>query len=190
MFRRLPTTIGDVHITRRDWIAAAACWAEILRSRAASGASSPDQLTWFDPAAAAEIKAIAGQIIPDDDTPGADAAGVIWFIDRSLAGYDEDKQGLYKRGLAETQAKRAELFPGSANIHTLSAGQQTELMKAIETTEFFQQVRTHTILGFFGHPKYGGNRNMVGWKLLGFEHSMQYKPPFGFYDAEAAGGTQ
>jgi hypothetical protein len=32
---------------------------------------------------------------------------------------------------------------------------------------------------------------MVGWKLLGIEHSMQYKPPFGYYDAEAAsGGSQ
>ena len=180
-----------MNITRRDWILASVCWAEILRSKAASAATAPDQLSYFDAASAEEIKAIAGQIIPDNETPGANAAGVIWFIDRSLAGYDQDKQELYKRGLAETQAKRAEMFPGSTSIARLGAGQQIELLKAIETTEFFQQVRYHTILGFFGHPKYGGNRNMVGWKLVGMEHSMVYKPPFGYYDAEAAsGGTQ
>jgi len=171
---------------------AAACWAEILRPRTGAAASSEDQLTWFDPASAAEIRAISAQIIPEDGTPGAETAGVIFFIDRSLAGYDQAKRELYKRGLGETQAKRAEMFPGSSSIAGLSPAQQIELLKAIEKTEFFAQVRVHTILGFFGHPKYGGNRNMAGWKLLGIEHSMQYKPPFGYYDAEAAanGGTQ
>ena len=171
---------------------AAACWAEILRPRAGAAATSEDQLTWFDPATAAEIRAISAQIIPDDGTPGAETAGVIWFIDRALAGFDQDKRDLYKHGLAETQLKRAELFPGSTSIAGLTGAQQIELLKSIEKTEFFQQVRQHSILGFFGHPKYGGNRNMVGWKLLGIEHSMQYKPPFGYYDAEAAsnGGTQ
>jgi gluconate 2-dehydrogenase gamma chain len=55
-------------------------------------------------------------------------------------------------------------------------------LKAIEQTEFFKQVRFHTILGFFGHPMHGGNRDGVGWKMLGLEHSMQYEPPFGYYD--------
>jgi gluconate 2-dehydrogenase gamma chain len=160
---------------------AAACWTEVLRAQT-PGSNS---LAWFDPATAAEIKAIAAQIIPDDDTPGAERAGVIWFIDRALAGYDQDKQELYKHGLAETQAKRAELFSASTSIASLTGEQQIALLKAIEKSEFFQQVRLHTILGFFGHPMHGGNRDMVGWKLIGFEHQMQYEPPFGYYDAEA-----
>ena len=155
---------------------AAACWAEVLRAQN----SHSNQLVWFNPAGVAEIQAIAAQIIPDDDTPGAGTAGVIWFIDRSLAGYDQDKQELYKRGLAETQAKRAELFPGSTSIPGLSNEQQIALLKAIEKTDFFQQVRLHTILGFFGQP--------VGLKLLGVQHEMHYEPPFGYYDAEAARG--
>lgn len=167
--------------SRRDWIVATACWAEALRAQ--TGA----KFAWFDPATAAEINAIAAQIIPDDDTPGADRAGVIWFIDGALAGYDQDKREIYKRGLAETQAKRAQLFPGSANIAGLSSAQQIQLLKAIEQTEFFQEVRRHTILGFFGHPKYGGNRDMAGWKLIGVQYSPRYEPPFGYYDAEATG---
>ena len=150
---------------------AATCWAEVLRAQN----SQSDQLIWFNPADAAEIKAIAAQIIPDDNTPGAGTAGVIWFIDRSLAGFDRDKQEVYKRGLAETQAKRAELFPGSTSITSLTNEQQIALLKAIEKTDFFQQVRLHTILGFFGQP--------VGLKFLGVEHQMRYEPPFGYYDA-------
>ncbi len=150
---------------------ATACWAEVLRAQ-------PNQLVWFDPATAAEIKAIAAQIIPDNETPGAEQAGVIWFIDRSLSGYDQDKQALYKTGLAETQKKRAEMFPGSTSIAGLTSSQQIELLKAIEKTDFFQQVRMHTILGFFGQP--------VGVKFVGVEHRMVYEPPFGYYDAQAA----
>lgn len=170
--------------TRRDWMLAAACWAKAVRAQSSS------KFAWFAPATAAEIEAIAAQIIPDDDTPGARQAGVIWFIDGALAGYDRDKREIYTRGLAAAQAKRAQMFPGSASIAALSSAQQIQLLKAIEQTEFFQEVRRHSILGFFGHPKYGGNRGTVGWKLIGFEYSMSYQPPFGYYDAGAAGGDQ
>jgi gluconate 2-dehydrogenase gamma chain len=168
-----------MNITRREWMLAAVCWAEVLRAQS-------KQFAWFDPATAAEVEAIACQIIPDDETPGARQAGVIWFIDGALAGYDQDKRDLYKRGLPETQAKRAEMFPGSTSIASLSKEQQIALLKAVEKSEFFQQVRQHAVLGFFGHPKYGGNRDQVGWKLIGVEHQMQYRPPFGYYDAEAS----
>src|ERR1700693_4875098 len=161
-------------ISRREWVLAAACWAEVLRAQN----SQSEQLMWFNPADAAEIKAIAAQIIPDDNTPGAGTAGVIWFIDRSLAGFDQDKQELYKSGLSETQAKRAELFPGSPSIASLTNDQQIALLKAIEKSEFFQQVRLHTILGFFRQP--------IGLKFLGIEHQMHYEPPFGYYDAEGS----
>ncbi len=163
-----------MNITRREWALAAACWAEVLRAQTSAGGN----FVWFNPADAAEIKAIASQVIPDDHTPGAATAGVILFIDRSLAGYDQDKQQLYKRGLVETQAKRAELFPGSTSIAGLTAEQQIALLKAIEKTDFFQQVRLHTILGFFGQP--------IGLKLLGVEHQMHYEPPFGYYDAQVS----
>jgi len=165
-------------ISRREWILATACWAEILRAQ-------PKQFAWFDEATASEIEAIACEILPDDDTPGAKRAGVIWFIDGSLAGYDSDKRGLYKDGLADLQSRRAAMFPNSPNIAGLEHEQRVALLKTIEKTEFFMQVRQHTVLGFLGHPKYGGNRDMVGWNLIGFEHQMKYEPPFGYYDAEA-----
>lgn len=155
---------------------AAACWAEVLRAQS----TGSRKFVWFDPATAAEIGAIAAAIIPDDDSPGAEKAGVIYFIDASLAGFDQDKQQLYKQGLAEAQAKCAEMFPGSKSISSLTGEQRIALLKTIEKGDFFQQVRLHTILGFFGQP--------VGHNFLGVEHQMMYQPPFGYYDAEAARG--
>ena len=166
-----------MHVSRRDWMFAAVCWADVLGAQ-----TRAQQFAWFDPEAATEIRAIAAEIVPETDTPGADRAGVIWFIDRALAGHDRDKRDLYASGLRETQSRRAEMFPGSISIEGLTPDQRIALLKAIETTEFFRQVRFHTILGFFGHPVHGGNRDMAGWKMLGLEHSMQYAPPFGSYD--------
>jgi gluconate 2-dehydrogenase gamma chain len=168
-----------MNISRREWMLATACWAELLRAQ-------PKQFAWFDPSSAAEIEAIACEIIPDDHTPGAKQAGVIWFIDGALAGYDQDKRDLYKKGLAEAEVQRGKMFPGSSGIASLQRDQRIALLKAIEKTEFFEQVRQHTTLGFLGSPKYGGNRDTLGWKLIGIQHQMQYQPPFGYYDAEAA----
>ena len=33
---------------------------------------------------------------------------------------------------------------------------------------FFATVLTNTMEGFFADPIYGGNRDMVSWKMLGF----------------------
>jgi gluconate 2-dehydrogenase subunit 3-like protein len=33
---------------------------------------------------------------------------------------------------------------------------------------FFELLRTHVLEGVFGEPSYGGNRDMIGWKLVGF----------------------
>ena len=165
-----------MNINRREWMLAAACWGEVLRAQSPGS----QKFVWFDPASAAEVEAIAAQIIPDGDSAGAKQSNVVLFIDRALAGYDQDKQELYKRGLTETQAKREQMFPASTTIASLSGEQQIALLKTIEKTEFFQQVRLHTILGFFGQP--------AGIKFLGVEHQMHFEPPFGYYDAEAARG--
>ena len=33
---------------------------------------------------------------------------------------------------------------------------------------FFETVRQHTIAGFLADPSYGGNRDMIGWKVAGY----------------------
>jgi gluconate 2-dehydrogenase gamma chain len=77
------------------------------------------------------------------------------------------------------------MFPSAESIASLSREQQIQLVRAIEKSDFFDVVRTHTVLGFLGDPSYGGNRGKVGWNYIGFEDRMAFEPPFGYYDAEA-----
>ncbi|MCW5980980.1 MAG: gluconate 2-dehydrogenase subunit 3 family protein [Bryobacteraceae bacterium] len=145
------------------------------------------KLSWFDPATAAEVEALASRIVPSGDGPGAREAGTLYFIDRALATFDRAKQGVYKAGLAELQARRQRMFPGSSSIAALTGEQQTELLAAMETTEFFELLRFHTIVGMFAHPSWSGNRDQTGWKLIGFEDAHLFRPPFGYYDDPAHG---
>jgi gluconate 2-dehydrogenase gamma chain len=146
--------------------------------------SAPPAFQALDPAMAAEIDAITSQIIPSTDGPGAHEAGVIYFIDRALSTFDADLRESYRIGLAGVQQKRIEMFPQSASIAALTNAQQIQLIQAIETTPFFDLLRTHTLYGFLGNPSYGGNRDRIGWKLIGFDNRMAYQPPFGYYDGE------
>ncbi len=43
-----------------------------------------------------------------------------------------------------------------------------KLKPGFSTREFFELVLQNTMEGFFADPLYGGNRNMVSWKMLGF----------------------
>lgn len=40
--------------------------------------------------------------------------------------------------------------------------------KRIDSKMFFGQLLTNTMEGFFSDPIYGGNRDMVSWKMIGF----------------------
>jgi gluconate 2-dehydrogenase gamma chain len=178
-------------VNRRDWIlgsVGAAAWEAIVSAQEhahkAVAQTGPATLGYFDAATAADVAAIAEQIVPSDDGPGAKEAGVIYFIDRALQTFDSDKQDDYRKGMAEVRAKRREMFPGGEGVASLTKQQQVELMKAIEKSEFFELVRMHTLLGFLGDPSYGGNRGRVGWAYIGFEDRMSWEPPFGYYDGE------
>ncbi|MBZ5596466.1 MAG: gluconate 2-dehydrogenase subunit 3 family protein [Acidobacteriia bacterium] len=178
----------DELISRRQWFALVPMSAAVLAAQQHAHdimrAAKPAALTVLSSEEAQEIEAITSQIIPTDDSPGAREAGVIHFIDRALATFDSDKRALYTEGMKQTEATRLELFPNSKSIAALQPAEQIRLLEAIDKTEFFDLLRTHTILGFFGNPSYGGNRDLVGWKLIGFEDRFQFSPPFGYYDAE------
>ena len=68
-------------------------WAEIAQAsqeahaHAASHAAGEARLSFLSAAEAADVEAVAAQIIPTDDTPGAREAGVVYFIDRALGSF-------------------------------------------------------------------------------------------------------
>ncbi len=139
---------------------------------------------FFTPEQAREIEAMAAQIIPSDDSPGAREAHAVYFIDRALVTFEREKQPSYTRGLEDLHAKTQELFPRAQRFSELGSEDQLRLLRAIENSDFFEIVRVHTIMGFLSNPEYGGNSNQVGWKLIGIEESHVHEPPFGYYDAE------
>ena len=80
--------------------------------------------------------------------------------------------------------KKARKVGKGRRFSELSAEQQITVLKKIETTQFFELVRTMTILGMFSDPGYGGNYNKIGWKMIGFEDQFFFNAPFGSYDRD------
>ena len=157
----------------------AACRQEIVAAQEhahrAAQAAAPAKLEFFSTPQAALVEAIAAQIIPSGDSPGAREAGAVYFIDRALTTFEGDKKKLYAEGLAQLEAQ---------GFVRLTSEQQIHALQAIEKTEFFQIIRQHTIMGFLADPEYGGNRDLIGWKWIGFEDRFAFEPPFGYYDAQ------
>src|SRR5438105_553141 len=180
-----------MNATRRQWLstclAMAAC-PDVLAAQQHAHTAAESATTHFetlDADTAAEIEAIAAQIIPSTGGPGAREAGIIHFIDRALSTFALDDREVYHTGMADLQRKRKQLFPNSTSIASLTDHQQMILIRAIEASSFFELLRTHTVLGFLGSPSYGGNREKTGWHQIGFEDRMAWEPPFGYYDAQA-----
>ena len=85
-------------------------------------------------------------------------------------------QEIYRAGIRETSAycrARYDKF-----FEFLSASQRDEVLQALEQDKvelpsmssklFFDLLWRNTEEGFFADPMYGGNRNKIGWKLVGF----------------------
>jgi gluconate 2-dehydrogenase gamma chain len=147
----------------------------------------PVRLEVLTPDQAAEIEAASSRIIPTDDTPGAREAGVIYFIDRALSTFASDNRDDYSTGAAVLQAKTRELFPDIAKFSQATPDQQDAVLKALEGQPFFELIRSHTVMGFLCDPMRGGNRGKVGWKLIGYDDSPAFTPPFGYYDRDYPG---
>jgi gluconate 2-dehydrogenase gamma chain len=150
----------------------------------AAQSAEPVKFEYFAPEQAAEIEAIAAQIIPTDDTPGAREARVIYFIDRALATFAVEERAIVAKGLKELPSTVKKRFKTKKRFSELSPDEQIQLLKTIENGPFFDLLRTMTIIGMFANPEYGGNYDQIGWKLIGFEDQFLYKPPFGFYDSD------
>jgi gluconate 2-dehydrogenase gamma chain len=113
------------------------------------------------------LAVISDQIIPADEFPSASQAGVLTYIDRQLARHYRRHRDTYRDGLAQAHAMSNERFGRDPAALTLP--QQAELVSAIEqqNRKFFDLVRSHTLEGYYGAPRHGGNRDAVSWRMLG-----------------------
>ena len=181
--REFMATVGAIGAV---WFSAAACATDApaaqLPARPGNASSLAPALLHFTPAQAAEIDAISARIIPTDEAPGAHEAGVLYFIDRTMTTFAKDQAPLFELGLAAVAEAVEKAHGTGARFSTLTADQQDAILRGMEKTPFFGAIRFATIAGFLALPKYGGNKDYVGWKYIGQENTMEQKPPFGWYD--------
>jgi gluconate 2-dehydrogenase gamma chain len=189
------TAWDRTHLPRRSFIhrcaicagvmAVPPAWAKLLATgqhdhpeSVTAPAAGPLAFQCFTQAQVATVEAMTEQIIPADEDPGAKWAGVVHYIDLALAGEFAKLRPAYETGLARLAVLAKGVSPKS--FAELDFVAQTKILEKLESDEgregngvsgreFFQLVRRQTLEGFFGDPKYGGNRDFVGWKMLKFE---------------------
>jgi gluconate 2-dehydrogenase gamma chain len=167
-------------LSRREFLQAA-----LIAAVGSSGAvacrraSSPWRFLTIDEAKT--LAAACDRIIPPDRDPGAAWAGVVNYIDVQLCGPLRPLQKSYRHGIAGMNKSSRLLF--GSDFSVLQERKQIELLTMMEegqapheawqqipSAEFFGLLVDHTMQGFYGDPRHGGNRGHVGWKLVGLAY--------------------
>jgi gluconate 2-dehydrogenase gamma chain len=152
-------------VTRREFMASAALTSAAL---AVGCREHPGEFWEFlDHEQARTLAAICDQIIPADDFPGASQAGVLTYIDRQLMRHYRSHQKSYSRGLRE--ADRISVLRCGHPLAEAPPQERVAIVAAIEreNPQFFDLVLKHTMEGYYGSPRHGGNRDAVSWRMLG-----------------------
>ena len=120
--------------------------------------------------------ALFERIFPTDDTPGAIEIGVLDYVDRALAGAYRDQREIYRLGLAALD--RAAVDAIGSVFADATPDQQDTLLQQLEhgklhhfhtprQEDFFALARAHVQEGLFADPLHGGNKDKLGWRVLG-----------------------
>lgn len=129
------------------------------------------------------IAAICEQIIPTDEYPGAIEAGVMNFIDKQVYQRFTGDKERYAEGVRALNAYCTETF-GKA-FAALDWERQTEVLQQMEADRlpgkhwekigqrrFFNLVRYHTMMGFYGAPHHGGNKDYVSFRMMKLDYPL------------------
>jgi gluconate 2-dehydrogenase gamma chain len=138
------------------------------------------------------LGAVVARLIPDDDLGrGAAEARADRYILLALAGPLSGCAAQYAAGLNGVNALAIATY--GRDFTRLNGAEQDAVLRRLEVDAeiarvysaegFFELVREHTIEGFLGDPKHGGNHDRVGWKLIG------YTPTSGGFSANQQGLT-
>ena len=140
----------------------------------------PQQTPRYENLTAAEartLEAVVARLIPSDERgPGAAEAGAARYIDHALGGALSASYESYRLGLGALDRHAREAR--GASFTSLPAEQQDSVLADLEANRipgfdpdaatFFELVREHTLEGTFCDPAYRGNRDFVGWEMLGY----------------------
>jgi gluconate 2-dehydrogenase gamma chain len=167
------------NLSRREFIQVAALAAAASGTISCSGSRTPWRFLRTNEART--LATICDQLIPPDADPGADWAQVVNFIDIQLCGPFRDLRPLYRDGIVSTEKTARAQF--GKQFAELSDDQQVNILAALESGEaprsiwnraaqrrFFETVLGHTMEGFYGDPRHGGNRAHASWKMVGLSY--------------------
>lgn len=117
------------------------------------------------------LAAVCDRLIPPDGAAGAVQAGVLHFIDIQLTGRYRKHQRTYRLGLQALAGTGYETQPVASQTEMLAALERNEgaggAWREVAPRQFFELVLAHTMQGFYGSPRHGGNAGGVSWKMLG-----------------------
>jgi len=161
------SAVPKIRLTRRQFTFTGA----LTGAAAAIGCRNTKTGNWdflSDPHARA-LAALADQIIPADEFPSASQAGVVIYIDRQLSRHYRRHRAAYRDGLELIDSISRRRF-GIA-LADATPAQQLQITIDVENQhrEFFNLVREHTMEGYYGSPRHGGNRDAVSWRMLGLD---------------------
>ena len=174
-------------INRRDFIRLAASAAVVGSSVSCGKIISPWRSLTADEADT--LASLCNQIIPEDRDPGAISAGVVNYIDVQLSGRLKRMKKAYREGIAELNNRSYQRY--GKRFASPSDQQQADFLAAIDVgsewkgaslRKFFRMVVDHTMQGFYGDPRHGGNRNRASWAML----KLPYPPIRGRFHEDIA----
>jgi gluconate 2-dehydrogenase gamma chain len=146
----------------------------IVTGVAVSAAACGRRAAWrfFTPEEAMTVEALCACIIPEDQDAGAVRAGVVAFIDTQLDGLYKRYRKTYREGIVAID--RDSISFGGAKFSRLPREKQVAFLERMERNAemkpFFDLLVAHSMQGFYGDPRHGGNRGRVSWKMLGLPY--------------------
>jgi len=174
-------------LKRREFIRLAASAVAVGSSASCGKVVSPWRALTADEADT--LASLCNQIIPEDQDPGAVSAGVVNYIDVQLSSRLKRMKKIYRVGLAQLNNLSSERY--GKKFAGLSDQQQMEFLTTIDGAKtstdaslykFFRIVVEHTMQGFYGDPRHGGNRNRASWAML----KLKYPPIRGRFHEDAS----
>lgn len=150
----------------------------------AQGSTFPEP-TYRHPPFAMTYEGEEPPLIPVEGAPA-----FVWVQEDELERYGFQSpltlREMYQQGLPALARYAESRFGGT--FASLRDDEQDGILMAMEDGEaegfdapsgdaFFELLRTHAIEGMFSDPVYGGNRNLVGWSMVGYPGAQRgYSP--------------
>jgi gluconate 2-dehydrogenase gamma chain len=121
------------------------------------------------------VTALVDRVLPKDEDPGAVEANVPDYIDHALQQQQLRKmKDDFTGGVAAIDRRCNRMY--KVGFAKATAAQQDDVLTVFKESpsdsgefKWYEILVALTMEGFLGDPSYGGNKDQVGWKLVGFD---------------------